>query len=61
MKRGYLYSFKTPLHKIFNYKGKKDNFTVKKVARRYLTWVIKVITISSEANQNPTPPDNQMQ
>lgn len=60
MKRGHLYSFKISLHKIFNYKGKKGNFTVKKAARHYLTRAIKVITISSEANQNPTPPDNRM-
>lgn len=61
MKRAHLYSSKIPLHKIFNYKGKKDNFTVKKAARYHLTQVIEMITINSEANQNHIPPDNRMQ
>ena len=60
MKRGHLYSFKVPLHKILNYREKKGNFIVKKAPRYHLPQIIKMTTISNKRNQNHVLP-NKMQ
>lgn len=51
----YLHSFKIPSHrKLINCKEKKNKFTVKKIDRHYLNWVIKMISYRTNGHDMPS-------